>query len=282
MIARTDLIAEEQERHAEAVDGAAVHKAQYGDVFCERVKITTQGAAAVLKRPIGTYYTIQFPTEILPSGKEPTEAIVRALTELMPESFKNVLIVGLGNRSITPDAVGPLVADRILATRHIDAVFIKKLYPMKLRSVAVLTPGVLGKTGIEAVETVRGTVARIRPDAVIVIDALAARHPERLCRTIQLCDTGICPGSGVQNARKEFSRSTLGVPVVAIGVPTVVDVATLVSDLTENPVPETVRNMMITPQNIDAAVLRSAEIIARALNLFLQPDLDEKTLLQLV
>lgn len=282
MIARTDLIAEEQERHAETVTGAEVERNQYGDVVCERVKICTQGAATILRRPIGTYYTVQFSAESLPNGKETMQAIVRALTELMPERYTNVLVVGLGNRSITPDAVGPLTADRILATRHIDAETRKKLHPTRLRSVAVLAPGVLGKTGIEAIETVRGTSARIRPDVIIVIDALAARHPERLCRTVQLCDTGICPGSGVQNARKEFSQATLGVPVIAIGVPTVVDVASLVADLTDLPLPESARNMMITPQNIDAAVIHSADMIAHALNLFLQPDLDEKTLLQLV
>ncbi len=283
MRTRTDLVSEERELHPDPLTGAERDERQFGDVNFERVKITTQGAAAVLKRPIGSYITVRFDTLNLPhDGKDITQALIRALAELMPEKRDSVLVVGLGNRDITPDAVGPLVADRLFATRHIDAALVKALEPMRLRSVAVSVPGVIGKTGIEAMETVRGTVARIRPDAVIVVDALAARRPERLCRTVQLCDTGICPGSGVQNSRREFSRATLGVPVIAVGVPTVVDVASLIGEFCDPSTAESTRSLMVTPKDIDFAVLRSAEIISRALNLFLQPDLDEKTLIQLV
>ncbi len=283
MQTRTDLIFEEYAVHPEGVSGTVAEKTRYGNVLSQRVKVCNEAAAAMLGRPPGTYFTVQFDPLTLPNDTQNViRAVIGALSELFPQNRETVLVVGLGNRDITPDAIGPMTADRVLATRHIGPALAKELAPLHFRPVAVLTPGVLGQTGMEAAEIVRGTVTRIRPDLIVVIDALAARDPERLCSTVQLCDTGIHPGSGVQNARREFSQTVLGVPVIAIGVPTVVDVGTLIAGHCDSEIPESARNMMVTPKEIDFAVRRSAEILSRALNLFLQPDLDEKTLAQLV
>lgn len=243
--------------------------------------IEDERAARELGKPQGTYITAEF-DDITAAcdGQALQQAIISALAELLPIR-SNILVVGLGNRDITPDAIGPLTVDRLLATRHISRRLIEGLGLDSLNSISALVPGVLGKTGIEAVEIIRGTVARTAPDAVIVIDALAARHTERLCKTVQFSNTGISPGSGVENARKEISAAVLGVPVIAVGIPTVVDIRTLIYDLTDSarPVPAP---MMVTPTDIDLQVRRSAEVLSQALNLFLQPGLDEKILQSLV
>lgn len=277
---RTDLITEQQELRSTEVSGARAREYDMGCVHIKEVKIETEAAARELGKPQGKYITVEY-NDIMAAAAEGVlqQAIIRALAELVPER-KNILVVGLGNRDITPDAIGPLTVDRLLATRHIGKALQRELGFGELNSVSALIPGVLGKTGIEAVEIINGAVERIAPNAVIAIDALAARHTERLCRTVQLSDTGICPGSGVENSRKEISGAVLGIPVIAIGIPTVVDIRTLIYDLTE--ASGSAEKMMVTPTDIDLQLRRASELLAQSLNLFLQPELDEKILQALV
>lgn len=280
---RTDLVTEQREMHTEEIKGAVNHKKIIGDAILEKVKITNQHAADALQKPIGTYITVTFgDLSLISDFSDIRSAIIRALDELLPAHRKSVLVVGLGNSDITPDAIGPMTANKMFATRHIGRELAENLGFSDLKSISALIPGVLGKTGIEALEIIRGTVERTCPDAVIVIDALAARRTERLCRTVQLCNTGISPGSGVHNSRMEISEKVLGIPVIAIGIPTVVDVSSLINDLTGHEPPKKSYGMMVTPKDIDLLIRKASELLSDALNLFLQPELDEKTLRALV
>ena len=280
---RTDLVTEQREMHTEKLNGAVSSREYNGDVLFEKVCIETDDAAKALNRAIGTYITVQFgDLTIISDYSIIRDTVIRALDELLPNARESVLIVGLGNSDITPDAIGPLTADRMLATRHISRTLADKLGLSGLKSVSAVIPGVLGKTGIESQEIIRGIVERTKPSAIIAVDALAARRTERLCRTIQLCNTGIAPGSGVQNSRMEISRDVLGVPVIAVGIPTVVDVASLVADHTGSKPNNKLGQMMVTPKEIDLLVRRCAELLAESLNLFLQPELDVNSLRALV
>ena len=191
------------------------------------------------------------------------------------------MVVGIGNREITSDCVGPFTCEKILATRHIVGEFSKTIGLPNLKSVSVITPSVLGKTGIESSETIKAIVEKIKPDAVIVIDALCAKKSENLFSVIQITNSGISPGSGVKNTRKELSKNTLGIPTVAIGVPTVVEASTLVNEFSkkEN---EKVKELLLTPKDTDLLSHRISEILAHSLNIFLQPDTDREVLLSLV
>ena len=203
---------------------------------------------------------------------------------LPPEGM--VLVVGLGNAQITPDALGPLTVRQILATRHIPAQLAEQTGLSGLRPVAAIAPGVLGQTGIETGEIILSIVRDLSPAAVVAVDALAAGSPERLGCTIQLSDSGISPGSGVLNARKELSRQSLGVPVLSLGIPTVVDGGTLVCGLLgcedESRVPEEARAMMVTPRDVDALIERGAKHLSLALNAALQPQLSLEEISYLV
>ena len=177
-----------------------------------------------LQTESGKYYTLEFESiEKLIDFSDIERALKIALNNLLPKAREKILVVGLGNTEITSDSVGPITAKKILATRHITGQFAETIGLKNLKSVAVISPNVLGKTGIEVSELVLGAVNTVKPDAVIVIDALCSKSLNRLFSCIQLTDSGISPGSGVKNSRKELSKNTLGVPVVAIGVPTVVE-----------------------------------------------------------
>lgn len=218
--------------------------------------------------------TIAFPQPdlITDSGMLENE-IIAALNELLPQKIEKILVVGLGNQEITPDAIGPVTATKILATRHIMGEFAERIGLKKLRSVSVVAPNVLGKTGIEAAEAIIAVTEKIKPQAVIVVDALASSDIGRLFRTIQFCNTGISPGSGVKNSRKEVSQKTLGVPTIAVGVPTVMDVGKIGISSAE---------MVVTPKDVDLLCEKVSEIISRALNFFLQPDIDREIIMSLV
>ena len=190
-------------------------------------------------------------------------------------------MAGLGNTDITPDAVGPLTVRQILATRHITGQFAESIGLKGLKSVSVISPGVLGQTGIETTELIKCAVDATKPDAVIVIDALAAGSAARLFRSLQLCNTGITPGSGVKNSRREISEKTLGVPVIAIGVPTVMDAESLAAELTGCET-EKSADMFVTPKDVDLLCGRISEILSQALNIFLQPEIDRDIIAQLV
>ena len=201
------------------------------------------------------------------------EKLAEYLKKLLDvKNEKSVLVVGLGNREVTPDALGPEVAGHLRVTRHVVREYGKTAFAKeKVHLVSAIVPGVMAQTGMETLEVVQGIVAETKPDYVVVIDALAARSSKRLNRTIQLSDAGIQPGSGVGNHRNSLSKETIGVPVLAIGVPTVVDAATIVYDATgdRRSVPPGLNGMFVTPKNVDEMIRRLSFTISEALNLAL-------------
>lgn len=283
---RTDLALEKREilgkKEPEGVESSEFSE---GGVSFTKIKIINKKGSEILGKSIGTYITAEIPQLMKnPINDEETiEAIANQLRNLIPKNGA-VLVAGLGNTDITPDAVGPKSVSMVLATRHIDKSLSEEIGLGELRSVAGFIPGVLGRTGLEAAESVKGIAASIEPSAVIVVDALAARRLSRLGTTVQISDTGIIPGSGVGNARKEITERSVGVPVISVGVPTVVDVGTLVNDLTgsKSELSEENRNMIITPREIDIVIERASELIGMAINKALQPDVSVDEMMMLV
>lgn len=242
---RTDLALEQKERfESDNVEIPGVVLEEYYDekreITTTKVMIETENGAKMMGRPVGNYITLEAPDLAVPDEdyhREISIEISKILKELIPKEKEEyrVLVVGLGNRLVTPDALGPKVADHLVVTRHIVKEYGK--YAMgseKAHMVSAIVPGVMGQTGMETLEIVKGIVEETKPDFAIAIDALAARNTKRLNRTIQIADTGINPGSGVGNHRNGLTEETLGIPVIAIGVPTVVDAATIVNDTMEN------------------------------------------------
>lgn len=246
---RTDLALEEKERfesdHVE-VPGVVLEESYdtEHEIRITKVKIETENGAKIMEKPVGTYLTLEAPNLAVPDEdyhREVSKQIAAYLAELIAElklpcrQELSVLIVGLGNRQVTPDSLGPEVVDHLVVTRHIVKEYGK--YAMGMESanqISAIVPGVMGQTGMETVEIVKGVVDQIKPDLVLAVDALAARNTRRLHRTIQIADTGIHPGTGIGNRRGGLTKETIGVPVIGIGVPTVVDAATIVSDTMEN------------------------------------------------
>lgn len=242
---RTDLALEQKERfESDNVEIPGVVLEEYYDekreITTTKVMIETENGAKMMGRPVGNYITLEAPDLAVPDEdyhREISIEISKILKELIPKEKEEyrVLVVGLGNRLVTPDALGPKVVDHLVVTRHIVKEYGK--YAMgseKAHMVSAIVPGVMGQTGMETLEIVKGIVEETKPDFAIAVDALAARNTKRLNRTIQIADTGINPGSGVGNHRNALTEETLGIPVIAIGVPTVVDAATIVNDTMEN------------------------------------------------
>lgn len=307
---RTDLALETRERfvsdHVE-IPGVSVEETydEEREIRTTRVVVETENGAKMIGKPVGTYLTIEAPNMAVPDEdyhREISKKLAEDIKELVPERKEevSVLVVGLGNREVTPDALGPYVADHLHVTRHIVKEYGK--YAMgkdQVYLVSAVVPGVTGQTGMETLEIVKGVVEETEPDFVVAIDALAARNSKRLNRTIQITDTGICPGSGVGNHRLALNSETLGVKVIGIGVPTVVDAVTIVNDTMENfivalessellkSVGETLRSyneaekqelireliaphlngMYMTPKNIDDTIKRVSFTISEALNI---------------
>ncbi len=284
---RTDLALERHELLKERIpDGVESETYEKNAVVFTRIRITDETGAKSLGKPVGSYVTAEIPSLINTAvlDEETVIAISDELKMLIPQKG-TVLVVGLGNTDITPDAIGPESVNMVLATRHITDELSKSIGLGELRPVAGFIPGVLGKTGIETAESIKGIVKSINPCAVIVIDALAARKLARLGNTIQMSDTGIIPGSGVGNARAAVNKETLGVPVISMGIPTVVDAQTLVNDLTDNETEisrKENKEMIITPREIDLVVERASKIIAVSINKALQPHLTVDEILMLV
>lgn len=269
---RTDLA-------IEAVDGGHVHSRDVTQetvtaqgVTLSRIRVLTPAGAAAVGKPKGRYSTVTLPrlTDDLQGVTAAAQMVGQELQSMLPPEG-TVLVVGLGNRTVTPDALGPAVADGVLATRHIRGEFARTAGLTDLRPVAVMAPGVLGQTGTESSELVRGVCREIRPAAVVAVDALAARSTARLGCTVQLCDTGIAPGSGVDNNRHPLNQSVLGVPVIGLGVPTVVDAATLVAEMTGQHPATADLPMMVTPREIDLMIDRAARLLSMSLHVALQP-----------
>ena len=282
---RTDLALEAREIWQESAEkttrlsGVKATKQRQEGYPVTRVDILDGRGEAALGKPQGSYLTIDL-TTFWQRKADFFERAVRAVgsqlkTLLPPEG--PALVIGLGNAAMTPDAVGPLAVDSVLVTRHLIAAMPKHF--SGFRPVAVQRTGVLGTTGVESAEAVRGLVAEVQPALVIAVDALASRRVGRVCATVQLSDTGIIPGSGVGNHRSALNRETLGVPVFAVGIPTVVDAATLAADLLEesgitNIDEEKLRgsqqNLMVTPRDIDAQVRDLAKVVGYGINWALQ------------
>lgn len=276
MSIRTDLAVEMIDENAKSLPKGIRRKLRKSSA-CSITEIIVTDAIAGLRigKSKGRYITIE--TDRLSMSPddfdEQVDNIAAEITTLKGADRKTALIVGLGNSDITPDALGPLVISQIIATRHLHDALPEGHDLRKLNPVSAIAPGVLGQTGMEVAEIVRTLCSEIKPDCVIVIDALACSDVSRLGTTIQLSDTGISPGSGVQNRRKELSETTLGIPVIAIGVPTVVDMHTIVENITGNPPDKHLPNMMVTPRDVDKLIERSARLIAYSINKAVQPEL---------
>lgn len=286
MNCRTDIALERQEMLSEnAQKGIKVNRWEKDKAQVTEIEVLNDFGAESINKPIGRYITVEVPefsheSELL-DGR--LTALTESIKNLIPNNAEKVLVVGLGNENITPDALGPLCARQIFSTRHIKGEIIKELGIKNMKSVASVSTGVLGQTGIESAEYIKGIVNLINPDAVIVIDALASRRLARLGKTVQLTDTGITPGSGVGNYRKSIDKSTLGIPVISMGVPTVVDGNTIVNDLTgsENNKVVDADNMMVTPREIDTIISRAARLLSLSINCALQPDMNPDMFLAL-
>lgn len=284
MAFRTDLAVEAIENHKTA---AALPHVRQSDRTLEgfavhEVRILSEDAAREIGKPQGRYLTLELDALIRreeDAFPRACKALSTLLRELLPHPNDGpVLIAGLGNRMITPDAIGPQTVDHVIATRHLVAQSPEVFADW--RPVSALAPGVLGQTGVETGEVICGVLDRVRPAAVIAVDALAAGRLSRLLRTVQLADTGITPGAGVGNARAALNKETLGVSVIAVGVPTVVDGATLAHEISSQlgqPACEALDDLsqpvMITTRDIDREVADISRMIGYAVNMALHPHL---------
>jgi len=296
---RTDLALEARESISEAdseLRGIRVEEyyREEDDIQVTKVMIDTKNAAKTMGKPIGTYVTMETPAMLEPDEgyhREISICLSEELKEMIPDSDKeqSVLVVGLGNREVTADALGPQVVDNLLITRHMVKAYGKAAYSKReMNLISSIEPGVMAKTGMETAEIVKGVVQETQPDVLIVIDALAARSTKRLNRTIQITNTGIQPGSGVGNHRNALTEESLGIPVIAIGVPTVVDAATIVGDALEKLLSGDsefdrvkymgqhrsafveLNNMYMTGKDIDAVVKRVSFTVSEGINLALE------------
>lgn len=289
---RTDLALEAKEIVGNCSGGVKLSSRTYSNMKVTKIRVTTPQGAKELGKEIGTYITVEFPSlsSVYSETDTRLEVIGEYIRELLPHEG-TILVVGLGNLNITPDALGPKSTNKILATRHITGKLAKETGLDKLRSVAVIAPGVLGQTGVETGELVLSVVKKIKPKAIIAIDALASRRLERLGCTLQISDTGISPGAGVGNNRCAINQQTTGVPVIAVGIPTVVDALTLARDIIpeyvfENDIKSEIypkgQMMIVTPREIDLLIDRGAQLISLAINSALHENFNLADLISLI
>ena len=303
---RTDLAVERTNIYRKAnklenIDGIETEEQKINDkISVSRVKITNENGEQAIGKPKGTYTTIDFKQFKIAESEDiekASEVLSQELKNIIDSHIKkeeDILVVGLGNIYVTPDALGPKVINEIDVTRHIIK-YLPQYIDEDTRPVTAIAPGVLGTTGIETLEILKGVVDIIKPKLLIVIDALASRSIERISSTIQIADTGIVPGAGVGNTRKEISKNTLGIPVIAIGIPTVVESAVLVNDcldifigklqeeaksnvflnqLKEQDNYESIKealnpqdyNMIVTPKEIDELIENMKDVVAKGIN----------------
>ena len=284
---RTDLALEAREFIEEAngeMRGIIVDTYSDADdtVLVTHVQITTKNGAKAMGKPIGSYITLEADNLVDADEdyhREVSVVIAKQLQNLLPQlkEEQSILVVGLGNRDVTADALGPEVVEHLNITRHMLKQFGHAAYSCeKVHQISSIVPGVMGKTGMESAEIVHGVVSSTNPDIIIAIDALAARSTRRLTRTIQITNTGIQPGSGVGNHRNALTEDSMGIPVIAIGIPTVVDAATIVNDAVghlsqdspeiQNTIHD-MHNMYVTAKDIDATIKRLGFTLSEALNI---------------
>lgn len=304
---RTDLASERRDIYKKAnkieneIDGIESEEEEINEnIKIERVKITNEAGEKAIGKPIGNYVTIDIKKLKIAQDEEIEKAALilsnelKKIVDLHVDSKGEVLVVGLGNIYVTPDSLGPKVINEIEVTRHIIK-YLPQYVEEGTRMVSAISPGVLGTTGIETVEILKGIVQNIKPKMLIVIDALASRSIERISSTVQISDTGIVPGAGVGNVRNEISIQTLGIPVIAIGIPTVVETAVLVNDsldlfiqklqdeaksneylnkLKEEDNYEEIKkallpndyNLIVTPKEIDDLIENMKDIVSKGIN----------------
>ena len=271
MSIRTDIALEKYDLLPETHrKGVKVRKWQRKNVEITKVEITNEDGEKSIGKPKGNYFTVELPefsheSEIVDIR---LEIITKIIKDLIPKNAKSFLVAGIGNENITPDSLGPLCAEKIFPTRHFENFQEIQQHLPDLNPVSSISTGVLGQTGIETAEYINGIVNLVKPDLVIMIDALASSDLSALGRTVQLSDTGISPGAGVGNYRKRIDESTLGVPVVSIGVPTV-------TDFQYND------SMIVTPKDIDMIISRASSFLSLAINCAIQPNMDAETFLAL-
>ena len=289
---RTDLALERHEMLKNELKGVKATKRENDEATTTIIEITDNVAAKKLGKAIGKYITL----EMNSFSDEPAvsdgrlKALIDSIKELLPEGDGVVLVAGVGNESITSDALGPMTASNIFATRHINDELRKYAgFNEKLRPVAAVSTGVLGKTGIESSEYIKSICESIHPECVITIDALAAGSIKRLGTTVQMSDTGIAPGSGIGNNRKRIDEGFIGVPVIAIGIPTVVDALSLAAELSgvnENEFNSTEiiqkNGLIVAPKDIDLLTKNASYLLALAINCALQPTLSVQELYSLM
>jgi len=288
---RTDLAIEARELAGDRVAGTDYREYRENGMKISRLTVKTQRAGQLLGKDAGTYITVEMPslTDNYTETDERIKTIGREIRRLLPVNGL-LLVAGLGNEEITPDSLGPKTGARVLATRHITGELARAAGLDRLRPVAVMNTGVTGQTGIETGEYILSVVKRIRPNAVIAVDALASRRIERLGKTVQISDAGISPGAGVGNHRTRINKETIGVPVIAIGVPTVVDAQTFAGDLLSDSavrrsavLPDrNVRQMIVIPREIDLLTERASRLLAFSLNAAMQNAFDLRELVSLM
>ncbi|MGN0145376.1 MAG: GPR endopeptidase [Clostridium sp.] len=314
---RTDLALEAKEIYQQEhkkekdIDGIEVINEVDKDINVTTVKVKNEHGSEKIGKPIGDYVTIDIPSFTAYDG-ETMDRVSQVVAEVLGrmikiDAHKTALVVGLGNWKVTPDALGPKVTEGIMVTRHLKTVM-PEIMDDSVRPVCSIAPGVLGITGVETVEIIKGVVQRVNPDVVICIDALAARRVERVNTTIQISDTGISPGAGVGNNRKQINEENLGVKVIAIGVPTVVDAVTIANDTIDMVIDSLMNNsssgsdfykmlnsmdrneknslikevlsskalgeMIVTPKDIDLVINSLSKIISNGINMAVQPNMD--------
>ncbi|WP_202711175.1 GPR endopeptidase [Sporosalibacterium faouarense] len=313
---RTDLAVEVKELYKERtnqeIPGVEVERDEQEDYTITRVKVVDEYGSTKMNKPKGTYITID-----APSLKKADQDLKDEMSKVLAKELRGLgkfdkstktLIVGLGNWNVTPDALGPKVVDKVLVTRHFFKAY-NKTEDESMAQVSAIAPGVMGLTGIETSEIIKGIVEKTKPDVVIAVDALASRKMERVSSTIQISDVGISPGSGVGNSRKALNKDYLGVPVFAIGIPMVVDAATMVNDtieliigalkdqatvggqfysmleemeshekhtLIKQVLTPSMPNVMVTPKEIDDLINDLSLVVANGLNISLHPGIDLK------
>lgn len=288
---RTDLADESIYDHHNS--GILEEEEQKNDIKIKRIKIVTQDAANEVGKPMGNYITLDGDSI---SKKEPeimgkiAGILSEEIKRVLPNEIENILIVGLGNRNITPDSLGPMVTDNIMVTSHIMQ-FLNNEKEKDFSSVSAVSPGVMGITGIETVDIVKGIVSIKKPSLIIAIDALCAQNAKRMFTTIQITDTGINPGSGVGNRRDGLNKESLQIPVIAIGIPTVIDANSIIydalfdffnknnglkegEDIINSIINKNSKALIVSPKDIDNLIERSSKIVANGINLALHKNID--------